>query len=270
MTKVVFAMFPDEEKATEGLLAFKELHGQGVISVYETIVVEREDDGTFTTKHRDRRLDRRLVGIDAVLGGLFGALAGPPAAAVGFAAGTAIGRLHGYVRARVSDAFLDDVSGELKPGMYGVVAEISEQWPAPLDKRMEKLGSHLLREERRDVIEEVISKRMVERCKRLEQKFAERESAKPGLEKQRGKEFEDAKKEVERTADDARDRVEETDHEYHAMMETLEKQAKHASPDAKKQIDERMHERGRVRDERKGWLQHSLDLAEETLRKVQC
>jgi uncharacterized membrane protein len=268
MTKFVVASFPDEHKASEGAHALKELHHEGVISVYETIVVEREKGGKLTMKHRDRHLDRRLVGVDAVLGGLFGALAGPFAAAVGFAAGTVIGRVHGYVHSRVSEEFLDDVANELEPGSYGVLAEISEQWTAPLDERMEKLGSHLLRESRHDVIEEVLEKRMEQRCEWAKQKHAERARAKPGLEKRLGKDFENAQKKVERTADEARKRLEEAEDEYHAMMETLKEQEKHAKPDEKKRIDARMREHHEECERRKEKLQRSLDLAEETLAQV--
>lgn len=270
MTKFVVATFPNEEKASEGATAFRQLHHDGVISVYETIVVERDNDGKLTTKHRDRKLDRRLVGVDAVLGGLFGLFAGPWGAAAGLAAGSVIGRVHGYIHSRVTEAFLDDVANELKPGMFAVLAEISEQWNAPLDQRIEKLGSHLLREHRGDVIEEVISKRMEQRCDSYREKHAERRRAKPGLEERLDEEMMEAQQKVERTARDARKQLEEAEAEYHAIIETLQDQAKHAPPEAKKQIEARMKEAHRSGDKRKETLQRSIDLAEETLGKVKA
>ena len=47
--------------------------------------------------------------------------------------------------------FVDDASRELLPGMYALVAEISEDWMTPLDQSMEAIGGKVFRRALSDV-----------------------------------------------------------------------------------------------------------------------
>jgi len=69
------------------------------------------------------------------------------------------GGIGGYVHGQVSDELLEDISKQMKPGMFAVLAEVSEPWTAPVDTLMEALGGKVLRENRRDVVDDIIEKR---------------------------------------------------------------------------------------------------------------
>ena len=44
--------------------------------------------------------------------------------------------------------FLEEVSEYLLPGKTAVIAELDEEWQAPIDTRMEALGGHVFRRNR--------------------------------------------------------------------------------------------------------------------------
>jgi len=56
-----------------------------------------------------------------------------------------VGRLSELDTARVDTDFLDDVGEVLTPGRSAVVAEIDEDWTAPVDDAVEALGGVVLR-----------------------------------------------------------------------------------------------------------------------------
>ena len=52
MSKYIVVTFADETKAYQGLSAFKDLHLDGSISLYSTLVVQRDASGKLVTKER--------------------------------------------------------------------------------------------------------------------------------------------------------------------------------------------------------------------------
>src|SRR5689334_475677 len=114
MSKFVVTTFSNETKAYEGVSALNELHTEGSITLYGTVVVQRDAEGKLDTK---QRTPAAAIGggLGSLLGALAGALGGPVGAAIGFAAGGAAGGLGGFVHGRVSDEFLEDITKQLEP-----------------------------------------------------------------------------------------------------------------------------------------------------------
>jgi uncharacterized membrane protein len=256
MTKFAVAVFPDENGAYEGVAAFKDLHNEGIISVFETVVARRESGGRITFKHRDKKRIHAIAGLEALLGGILGSFLGPWAAAGGVVAGSGVGWMLGYVHKQFTNDLIENLAGDLKPGMFAVVAEISEQWNAPLDKRIEELGGRLRRERRRDVIEDLITKKMKHDCRRL--RTQQRRHDEAGLRLARDK--------IERNTRTARHQLRRTKRDLREKVGILKKQERHATPQQKSRIDQRISQ---VRDEaaRRGKkLQRACAMADETLR----
>jgi uncharacterized membrane protein/ElaB/YqjD/DUF883 family membrane-anchored ribosome-binding protein len=265
MNKFVIATFSDEAKAYEGVTAFRQLHDEGSITVYQTVVVKREADGKITTRQRTPQEDIG-GGLGSLLGALIGAFGGPVGLAVGFVGGGAAGTLAGFTAGDVSEDLLEDVSKEMKPGMFAVLAEVSEPWSAPVDTRIRTLGGKVLRENRRDVVESILEKRSREQREWLDEKKADHQTKKAQrMQADVEQDIADARDKLQRTAEKAKQRLDQTKQEMDEKLKTLQQQAAKAKPEVKKEIDERI---ARIRQdyaEREKKLSRAWDAAQQAL-----
>jgi uncharacterized membrane protein len=138
MNRMLVVVFDNEGKAYEAKKGLWALDAEGSVSVYASAVVAKNPDGTSTVKQEDPGLLGTLGGTS--LGSLIGLLGGPAGVAIGAATGLAVGASADLDNARIGDDFLDDVQKALGPGKVALVAEVDEDWTAPVDTRMEKLG----------------------------------------------------------------------------------------------------------------------------------
>jgi uncharacterized membrane protein len=188
MERMLVVVFDNEKKAYEGKSALAELVREGSVTVYADAVVVKHADGTVTVKQAD---DVGPLGTLAgtAVGGLIGLLGGPVGLAVGATSGMALGAIYDVDAARVGWDFVDDVSKSLTPNKVALVAEIDEEWTAPVDARMEAIGGTVFRralwlveeQARREEIDAMkadvaqmkseISKANAERKARLEKKI---------------------------------------------------------------------------------------------------
>lgn len=107
---VAFDHFADARKAMAGLRA---LERDGQIRFEDTALVERDPDGTAHVKNEVSGTTETAAAIGALIGGLV-TFVFPLA---GIALGAALGALVGRSLDRgVSDAFVDEVKGTLRPG----------------------------------------------------------------------------------------------------------------------------------------------------------
>jgi uncharacterized membrane protein len=265
MSKFVVAIFEDESKAYEGVSAFNVLHQEGSITLYGTIVVQRDEGGKVATKQRTPEAEVG-TGLGSLLGAVIGVLGGPAGAAIGLAAGGLAGGLGGYVHGQVSDEFLEDVTHALEPGMFAVLAEVSEPWTAPVDTRIEALGGEVLREERKDVVDDVIEKRTAAQRAWLDEKKAARRTHKAqDMQASLDEDIEDARGKLQRIADKARQRLDQTKQEMEDKLKTLQEQGNKAKPEVKKEIDERIAEVRNQFREREQKLTQAYDIAQQAL-----
>jgi uncharacterized membrane protein len=154
-------VFDDSSKAYEGLHALWQLDDDGEVTVHGTAVVHRDDLGHFQV---DTKETYPVLGTAAgvSIGALLGALAGPAGAAVGAAKGAAIGAGTGGLLGLGADAVRADTRTEaaaeagfvLDVGQSAVIADVSEDWTEPIDKRMRELGGVVYRRPRSDVTDD--------------------------------------------------------------------------------------------------------------------
>jgi uncharacterized membrane protein len=149
MNRMLVVVFDNEGKAYEGKQVLWSLDAEGSISVYASSVVVRNRDGLTDVKQEDPGLLGTLVGTP--VGALIGLIAGPTGAAIGAAAGLATGMFADLDNVRIGDDFIDDVQKALSPGQAAVVAEVDEDWTAPVDTRMEAIGGRVYRRALSDV-----------------------------------------------------------------------------------------------------------------------
>ena len=95
------------------------------------------------------------------LGSLIGLLGGPIGVGIGAATGSLAAITADLDNARVGADFVDEVSKQLTPGKFALVAEIDEEWTPWVNLRMEELGGVVYRralsEVKRAVNEEEIA-----------------------------------------------------------------------------------------------------------------
>ena len=144
MERMLVVVFDNEGKAYEGKKALLRLDGEGSISVYGYAVLAKHIDGTATIKQGDD--DGPLATLlGTAVGSLVGILGGPAGVAVGATVGMIGGGLFDVNNVRVGEDFIDDVTKALTPGKVAVVAEVDEEWTAPVDTRMEAIGGIVYR-----------------------------------------------------------------------------------------------------------------------------
>jgi uncharacterized membrane protein len=149
MNRMLVVVFDSEGKAYEGKKALWSLDAEGSISVYASSVVVRNSDGSSEVKQEDPGLLGTLVGTP--VGALIGLIGGPTGAAIGAAAGLAAGGFADLDNVRIGDDFIEDVGKALSPGHAALVAEVEEDWTAPVDTRMESIGGQVHRRALSDV-----------------------------------------------------------------------------------------------------------------------
>ena len=154
MDRMLVVVFNDEGKAYQGKAALMQLRDQGNIDVYGYAVVAENADGSASIKQADNSGPLgTLFGMS--FGALVGALFGPAGFLLGSAAGLGSGAAVDFTNLGVGQDYLDDVSRALAPGKVALVAEVDEDWTAPVDSGMEALGGVVLRRTLTDVQKQV-------------------------------------------------------------------------------------------------------------------
>ena len=260
MNKYIVAVFPDEKGAYQGTRALHELHDAGSITLWDSAVVQRLSNGTLEIEQHDDR-GPLGVGVGALLGGLIGLFGGPAGALAGFAAGTIAGGSVDLLNLHLSNDFVDSVKLELAPGNYAVVGEISEEWIAPLDTRMDQLGTKVLREPKTDFLGHLAEDRVAARKREFADRKAELAEEKASkLEMKIASEVERASVRLERTLLETQNEMDATRAELKAKMAALQEQAGKASPDARKRIEARTAELQRELAGRQQKLENAYNL----------
>ena len=144
MDRMLVVVFDSENKAYEGKKALQQLADEGSVGLYAYAVLAKQPDGTATIKQGDNAGPlATLVGTS--FGSLIGMLGGPAGMMVGAAAGMGAGAGMDFANLGIGEDFLDDVTKELKPNKFALVAEVEEDWVAPVDSRMEAIGGTVFR-----------------------------------------------------------------------------------------------------------------------------
>lgn len=264
-SKFVVVAFRDDKQAYEGVRALKDLHGEGAISLYGYAVVQRSADGVVSVK--DSADEGPIgTGVGALVGALMGLFAGPGGVVVGMTIGTAVGASRDLFSLGVSSDFIDSVGKELPPGSTAVVAEISEDWLAPLNGRMEAVGGIVLREWRDDYIDDEMQRGMDRDRMEFTQRRAEFAAAaaekKDALKKQVAK----AEQKLRSALDRVDTRLDRYGQETEAKVHALQEQAKKAGAETKARIEQRVTALRADHERRKAKLGQARKLAQEALK----
>ncbi|MBS2031975.1 MAG: DUF1269 domain-containing protein [Deltaproteobacteria bacterium] len=265
MNKFVVVVVSEESKAYEALQALRALHDEGELTLYGTVVARRGAEGKLFIKERNDE-GPLGTGVGALTGVLIGALGGPAGIAAGLASGGIVGAVRDVLHADVSEDFLDDIARRIKPGDFAVIAEVSEEWMAPLDTRIQALGGTVIREGRSDFEGEKLRQVAEYRRKEFAQRKAEHASGKAKrMESQLEADLHDAEEKLRRTAEKARYSLAQTRVEAEAKVKALEEQAAKAKPEVRSELQKRIAELRNDYETREGKLRQAYELTQEAL-----
>jgi uncharacterized membrane protein len=144
MHRVLVVVFDDEAKAHEGETVLLRLDREGSIVIYGHALLAKNADGTVNLM-RTQDFGPWDSSLSTPLGSLIALLGGPAGLSIGAASGFAFGKAYDAGNARLGKDFVDDVRNAFVPGKVAILAEIRENWTAPVDVRMEQVGGAVFR-----------------------------------------------------------------------------------------------------------------------------
>jgi uncharacterized membrane protein len=149
MQDIIAVVFENEQKASEGLRALRELDKAGDIVLFEARIISKRPDRSVYLVDSFDHLSLPMVGGGTILGALAGLLAGPFGVVPGAALGAVAGTITDLKTAGVTDEFVDRVKEALKPDTAALVADLEEErFATPVDPRMEEIGGVVVRQMR--------------------------------------------------------------------------------------------------------------------------
>jgi len=224
MDRMLVVVFDNDVKAYEGKNALLQLDAQGSISIYAYAVLEKHADGTATVKEGDDSGPVRTL-LGTSFGCLIGLLGGPVGVAIGAAAGFAGGGAADLKDARIGEDFIDDVTKELLPNRFAVVAEIDEDWTAPVDARMEVIGGSVFRRALSDVEQTIDEENVAAMKADLAQMKAEHAQAHADRKAKLLEKINQLESKVQAHLQKAKDRREALEREAQAKLQVLKAKA---------------------------------------------
>lgn len=264
MDKVVAVVFNDEKQAYEGLRAFRDLHGEGSITLYSGAVVAKDARGKLTVREGDDAPEGTFFGL--LTGSLIGILGGPVGLAFGASAGTLIGAAFDLTRAGISGDFLEEVSAYLLPGKAAVITEVDEEWQAPIDTRMEALGGHLFRRNWIAVEDAYYERQIAADREELAALEAEFKKASADRKARLAARIEDARHKLQDKQAELKARIESIKREGDAKIASLQRQVTNARDEQKQRLEKRLAEVKADYRERSNKLHQAWELTKSAIR----
>jgi len=144
MKRLLVVILNDASKAFDGREVLKSLGRDESIIVHAHAIITKKTDGTIIVNENEEPGPLGTV-LGASLGSLIGLLGGPTGVAIGAIAGSVAGGIADRDKARIDADFVDEVSRQLTPGKFALVAEIDEDWTPWINLPMEELGGVVYR-----------------------------------------------------------------------------------------------------------------------------
>jgi len=142
--QVIVAAFPELNGASTALRELMRGTQERLITIEDTAVITKDDDGTVKIKETADMGGGRGATIGAIAGGVLGLLTGP----VGWAAlgGGVIGGLAAKLRdSGFPDARLRQLGEQLPPKSSALIAVIEHRWVADVERALAQQGADVLR-----------------------------------------------------------------------------------------------------------------------------
>lgn len=145
MANIIVVSFKKETKAIQALHKIKELDSYGDITLYEHMIIRKEESGEYEVLNDDTSTEGWRTFTGAAVGGLLGAIAGPVGLVIGLYSGVAIGAVADIARYDFEEDFVEKVSNKMKTGTIAIVAEVDEDSSIFIDNYLKPFDAEILR-----------------------------------------------------------------------------------------------------------------------------
>ncbi len=264
MEKVMVVVFESEKKAHDGIRALRKLDDEGSITVHTGALISKDESGLITIP--ENGLDdfpiQTLAG--TAIGGLIGLLAGPAGYAAGAATGALAGMFGDLTAATLDEDFLNDVSGQLKPGTSAVVLDLEEDWITPIDADLAPFSKAIIRRPKVDVEDELTQRRIDANDREMEALEQEWEQAGEDSRKKIHARMEEIKQRNKNQAERLKKRRDRIRKDSKTKLDTLQQKASKGNAEFKQKAESRLDELKREDQASLGRIEESL----EALRKA--
>ncbi|MEO2016448.1 MAG: DUF1269 domain-containing protein [Fuerstiella sp.] len=144
MHNMLIITFDGHESAHNGADALWRLHEHSAVTVYATTILARAADGSIDTL---QQVDQGPLGtaIGTVVGSIIGSFGGPVGTMTGAAIGAARGAMLDHWDSEVRHDVVKQVSEELKPGEFLLLADVAEPDEQLIDERLMESGCTIVR-----------------------------------------------------------------------------------------------------------------------------
>jgi uncharacterized membrane protein len=264
MNKVVVVVFGDEKQAYEGSRALRALDNEASITLYADAVIAKDASGKVAVR---RAPDDVPVGTFSgmAIGSLIGLLGGPVGFAIGAGSGSLMGAAFDLTRVGIGEDFITEVEEYLLPGKAAVVAEVDEEWQAPLDTRMEALGGSIFRRNRVEVEDAFFEKQF--RAYEAELDALDAELAKASAEHKAKvqKRIQETRRKIQARNDELKQRIDAVKREGDAKVESLKQQIATAGAEQKMRLEKKLAKVRAEYQSRMAKLTEALELTKSAL-----
>lgn len=145
MEKMIQALFNSEVEAFTGLQGLQQLDQTKDISLGETYVLTKDEEGKTAIRSAKDKAEGTGVVSGGLVGGLIGMLAGPLGFIVGVAGGMIAGSASDTLRAEDVSDYLDKVSANIPTGKSVLIAHVWEDWETPINTVLLPISTDLKR-----------------------------------------------------------------------------------------------------------------------------
>jgi len=240
--KLIVIVFENQTKAFAGFEALRQLDRDGEISVYAAQMIAKEPSGSIQYIDNTDNLAFPVIGGASAVGAIVGLLGGPLVALVGAMAGGLIGSIVDLAHAGVTDDFVNDVNAALTPGKFAVVADISEDWMAPLDTEMEEIGGVVFRRARTEVKKMHHNRDEAAYRAEIEELTAERAQARADRQAKIDARIDAVRKKLEDSLERDRSEMRLRQRDRDAKIEALQAKADHSQGEVRRKLEARIAE----------------------------
>jgi uncharacterized membrane protein len=231
MTNLIIATFKEEAEAIEASRKLHELESIGDITIYEMVLVKKNEDGVSQVSQADTTEGLTTLS-GMTIGTLIGALAGPVGLVAGMFTGTLAGAAMEADNYGFAEDFISDAADQLQPGMVSLVAEIEEDEPVFIDSSLAPLGATLTRSD----VDYAFTKYSDEEIDELDEEIA---AARAKLKAAKDKEKDKIQQKIAKLKEERKERINE-----------FKEKVKDTAADIKTSVKERKIEKLRTKIEK--------------------
>jgi uncharacterized membrane protein len=132
--RIIVATFDNPNAAYDAASAIQDLKNSGIADFKRKagVMVSKDEKGNVSVLEDKSRTPLGTM-LGAVSGALLGLIGGAPGSILGASVGATAGLAGDAVTAGFDDAFVEDVTGDMRPGATAIIVEADEGSTRPVD-----------------------------------------------------------------------------------------------------------------------------------------